>query len=249
MNSFRSCSLLFQACLAPLLFVFASASLAAEQSPSHQWEKEIEAFEIADRKSPPPQDAILFIGSSHIRRWTTLERDFPNHMIINRGFGGLQIADATYFADRIIIPCKPRMIVLAAGSNDLNAGKTPEQVAADFEAFVAKIRAALPDTRIAFMSINPAPARADQIHKQRETNQLIKKHTATGNNLDYINVFDVFLGPDGQPREDLFVTDRLHNNAAGYEIRAEITRVHLGPATKRGAAGGKSASPQPTGKK
>lgn len=249
MNFLRCRSLLFRAGFVPLLFVFASASLAAEQSPSQRWEKEIEAFEIADRKSPPPQDAILFIGSSHVRRWNTLERDFPNHTIINRGFGGLQIADATYFADRIIIPCKPRLIVLAAGSNDLNAGKPPEQVAADFEAFVDKIRAALPDTRIAFMSINPAPARADQINKQRQANQLIKKYTATGNNLDYINIFDVFLGPDGQPREDLFVTDRLHNNAAGYEIRAEITRLHLGPATKPGAAKGKPASPQLTGKK
>lgn len=248
MNYFRSRSLLFRACFAPLLLVFVSASLAAEQSPSQRWEKEIEAFEIADRKNPPPQDAILFIGSSNIRRWNTLERDFPNHTIIYRGFGGLQIADATYFADRIIIPCKPRLIVLAAGSNDLNAGKPPEQVAADFEAFVAKIRAALPDTRIAFMSINPAPARADQLNKQQQANQLIKKYTATGNNLDYINIFDAFLGPDGQPREDLFVTDRLHNNAAGYEIRAEITRLHLGPATKPGAVKGKSASSQSTRK-
>lgn len=249
MSLLRCRSLLFGAGVAPLLFLSASASLAAEHSPSQRWEKEIEAFEIADRKSPPPQDAILFIGSSHIRRWNTLERDFPNHTIINRGFGGLQIADATHFADRIIIPCKPRLIVLAAGSNDLNAGKTPEQIAADFEAFVTKIRAALPDTRIVFMSINPSPARADQLAKQRQTNQLIKKYTATGNNLDYINIFDVFLGPDGQPREDLFTTDRLHNNAAGYEIRAEITRLHLGPATKPGAAKGKSASSQTTGKK
>ena len=45
-----------------------------------------------------------------------------------------------------------------------------------------------------------------------------------------------------------FLEKGAHNNAAGYEIRAEITRLHLGPATKPGAAKGKPASPQLTGK-
>ena len=73
-------------------------------------------------------------------------------------------------------------------------------------------------------------------------------NVATGNNLDYINIFDAFLGPDGQPREDLFVADRLHHNAAGYEVRVEITRLHLGTPAKSDAAKGKSGSPRPAGK-
>jgi len=248
MGTFRCHSPFFRATLALLLLVCAPTLFAAEKPPSQRWEKEIEAFETADRKNPPPQDAILFVGSSSIRRWKTLARDFSNHTIINRGFGGSQIADATRYADRIIIPCKPRLIVLGAGSNDINAGKSPEQVAADFEAFVAKVRAALPDTRIAFMSINPAPVRAAQLEKQRKANQLIKQYVAAGNNLDYINIFNAFLGPDGQPREDLFVADRLHHNAAGYDVRVKITRPHLGAPAKSDAARGKSGSPRPAGK-
>lgn len=230
--------------LAVLLWVCAPAPFAADLPPRPRWEKEIEAFEIADKKTPPPPDAVLFIGSSSIRLWKTLARDFPNHKVINRGFGGSQIADATHYADRIIIPYKPRLIVLGAGSNDLNAGKSPEEVAADFDAFVEKIRAALPDTRIAFISISPAPARAAQMEKQRKANQLIKARVAGGNNLDYINIYDALLGPDGQPREDLCVADRLHPNAAGYDIRAQIMRLHLGPPTKPRAAG-KAESPAP----
>ena len=84
-------------------------------------------------------------------------QDYPDYKVINRGFGGSQIADSVYYADRIIIPYKPRLIVLQAGTNDINAGKSPEQVLADFKAFVEKVRAKLPDTRIAFLSINPAP--------------------------------------------------------------------------------------------
>lgn len=218
--------------LALLLFVCAPALFAADPTPALKWEKAIQAFEAADRMNPPPQDAILFIGSSSIRLWKTMAKDFPQHKVINRGFGGSQIADATTYADRIIAPYKPRLIVLGAGGNDIHAGKTAEQVAADFRAFVEKVRELLPDVRIAFFSINPAPARAAEVENVRRANQLIKAYIAYGKNLDYINIFDAFLGPDGQPREDLFVADRLHPNAAGYDIRAELTRVHLGPPMK-----------------
>jgi lysophospholipase L1-like esterase len=232
MNDLVCRSLPFQTVLLSLLLAGAPALPAADKPPGQRWEKEIEAFEAADKITPPPQDAILFVGSSSIRLWKTLAKDFPSHQIINRGFGGSQIADATRYADRIIIPCKPRLIVVGAGGNDLHAGKTPEQVADDFKAFVEKIRAALPDTRIAFYAISPAPVRAAEMEKQRRANKLIKDYIAFGNNLDYINIFDAFLGPDGQPREDLFVADRLHPNADGYKIRVEITRLHLGPPTK-----------------
>jgi lysophospholipase L1-like esterase len=131
------------------------------------------------------------------------------------------------FIDRIVIPYRPRLIVLQAGGNDINAGKPPERVLADFKAFVAKVRAELPETRIAFVSLNPAPVRREQAERQKAANQLIKDEILAGKNLDYIELWDQFLGPDGEPREDLFVEDRLHNNAAGYKIRAEVVRPHL----------------------
>ena len=232
MSNFRCRPLSVRVGLASLLLVCAPALFAADQAPGQRWEKEIQAFEAADQKNPPPHDAILFIGSSSIRLWKTLARDFPKHEIINRGFGGSQIADATLYADRIVIPYKPRLIVLGAGGNDLHAGKSPEQVAEDFKAFVEKVRDALPDGRIAFFAISPSPVRAADMEKQRRANQLIKDYIAYGKNLDYINIFDAFLGSDGQPREDLFVADRLHPNAAGYDIRVQLTRLHLGPPTK-----------------
>lgn len=199
----------------------------AAKSPHARWEKDIAAFEAADKKSPPPQGAVLFIGSSTIRLWTTLTTDFPDVKTINRGFGGSELADSVYYADRIVIPYKPRLIVLFAGTNDINAGVKPEKVADDFKAFVEKVRAALPDTRIAYLSISPAPIRWGQADQQKEANRLIKQYIDAGKNLDYIDEWDQFLGPDGKPREDLYRPDRLHSNAAGYKLRAEIVRPHL----------------------
>jgi hypothetical protein len=214
----------------PALFVLLSVApwlWAADSSPSLKFEKEIKAYEASDQKNPPPSGAILFTGSSSIRRWTSLAQDFPEHQVINRGFGGCQLADVVYYADRIVIPYQPKLIVVGAGGNDINAGKTPQQVLADFQTLVDKVRAQLPETRIAFLSINPSPARWSQAAQQREANKLVKDYVAKGQNLDYIELFDAFLGPDGKPREELYVADRLHQNAEGYKVRTLIVRPHL----------------------
>jgi hypothetical protein len=137
------------------------ATQPASTSPTGpaRWEKEIAAYEAADRANPPARDGIVFTGSSTIRRWTTLAADFPDLNVLNRGFGGCQIEDCTYFADRIIFPYEPRMIVLRAGGNDIHAGKSAEQVFADWKAFVAKVRSKMPDVPIV-LSASPPPRRA-----------------------------------------------------------------------------------------
>ena len=108
-------------------------SRADEPTPDRfaKWEKEIAAFEASDREQPPKKGGIVFIGSSSIRLWKTLAEDFPRHNVLNRGFGGSEVEDSVHFADRIVIPYAPRMIVLYAGGNDINAGKSPDRVSAD----------------------------------------------------------------------------------------------------------------------
>src|SRR5581483_5501904 len=99
---------------------------------SDRWESEIQAFERQDAKRRPPENAILFVGSSSVRLWK-LKESFPNLDVINRGFGGSELADTVHFAERIVIPYRPRLVVLYAGDNDLAAGKKPKQVLADFK--------------------------------------------------------------------------------------------------------------------
>lgn len=216
----------------PHLVVFAALTslLWSETKPAHpsqKWEKAITAFEEADKKAPPPHGAVLFTGASGIARWTTLKEDFPEFQVINRGFGGSQIEDATYYADRIVIPYKPKTIVFQSGGNDLNAGKSPEQVAKDFEAFVAKVRAALPDVRILYIEQGPSSKRWEQRDQQQRLNQLVKEFIAKGRNLVFVPVWQDFIGSDGKPNDALYVDDKLHNNAAGYKIRTRIVKSFL----------------------
>lgn len=212
-----------------LLWLFCAAAIMARaaEPAANPFEADIRAFEAADATNPPPQNPVLFLGSSSIRLWTTLAKDFPEYQTINRGFGGSQIVDSIRYADRIVIPAAPRQIVFYAGGNDINAGKSGEEVAADFQRFVAKIHGALPRTRIAYISIAPNPARWSQVDRVRRANELIQEFTRKDPRLSFINVFPAMLGADGKPRPELFVEDQLHMNPVGYKLWREIVGKHL----------------------
>ena len=206
----------------------ASRSLTpATQPTSPNWEKEIAAFEAADKTNPPPPNAILFIGSSSIRLWDSVAADFPDHKVINRGFGGSQIIDSAHYAARIVMPYRPRMIVFYAGGNDINAGKPPEEVFADYKLFVSLVHRDLPRTRIAYISSAPNPLRWEQVEKVKRLNSMIKDFGARDKRLVYIDVFPHMLGPDGKPKPDIFRPDRLHMNAKGYAIWKLIVAPYL----------------------
>jgi lysophospholipase L1-like esterase len=217
--------------LALFVLAFIPLTRADDKAPpkAHdyaKWEKEIAAFEEADAKKVPPKNAIVFVGSSSIRMWKTLAEDFPKHQVINRGFGGSEIVDSTYFADRIVLPYAPRMIVFYAGGNDINAGKAPDVVVADFKAFVAKVREKLPKTEIAFISIAGNPARWAQVEKVKAVNSAVAAWIKDQPHMKYIDVFPKMLGEDGQPK-DIFIADKLHMNADGYKIWVEVVRPFL----------------------
>ncbi|MGH7944703.1 MAG: SGNH/GDSL hydrolase family protein [Opitutaceae bacterium] len=183
-----------------------------------RWAATIDKFTQADATNPPPRNAIVFIGSSSIVKWTSLTQDFPDAKVINRGFGGSQLADSVHYVDRIVIPYQPRTVVLYAGDNDLNAGKTPENVLADFKEFAAKIHAKLPQTRIVYIAVKPSPSRWKLKDKVVRTNSLIAAECARDKRLAFADIYTPMLSANGEPRPELFVKDMLHMNEAGYAV-------------------------------
>ena len=135
--------------------------------------------------------------------------------------------DSTHFADRLIFPHKPKMILLRAGGNDLWAGKSPKEVFADFTNFVATVHAELPKTEIVFISLSPSVARWSQAKKEKALNQMIDKFIRDKKRLKYIETYDMVLGADGKPRAELFLKDKLHFNSEGYKLLADRVRPHL----------------------
>jgi lysophospholipase L1-like esterase len=199
-------------------------SLATHKST--QWEKEITGLEAQLRTNPPPKDCIVFVGSSSIRLWKTLAADFPGYPVVNCGFGGSQLADSVRFADRIVTPLQPRQVVIYAGGNDINAGKLPDVVFGDFVALATQLHNALPKARLAYISSAPNPKRWEQVEKVKRLNELVAAYCRK-HKMDFINVFPFMLGPDGLPKPDIFVQDRLHMNAKGYAIWQQVVLPYL----------------------
>ncbi len=182
-----------------------------------KWLADIKAFEASDATNPPPRGCIVFTGSSYIRKWTTLAADFPGLPVVNRGFGGCHLADVCAYADRIVIKYAPREVVIYAGGNDINSGMPPKLVFGDFVALMTKLRQALPQTKLVFISCPPSPKRWAETDKIKTVNSLIADY-CTHHDIQFINTFPLMLGADGLPRPDIYVDDRLHMNATGYAI-------------------------------
>lgn len=191
------------------------------------FEESIAAFAAADREQAPPTGGILFVGSSSIRLWNDLEKQFGPSIVLKRGFGGSKMSDCTRYLDRLVFPYKPRQVVVYAGDNDLAEGIPPQDILISFQKFVDGVQRELPTTRIAYISIKPSPARARLIPKIRETNQLIQQYTSENEKLDFIEVFTAMLDAEGRPRADLFRADALHLNEAGYTLWRRIIAQHV----------------------
>ena len=209
-------------CLA-LLFVPLYTSTHAQ---ADRWAKEMAAFEEQDKKEPAV-GGVVFVGSSSIRLWD-LAKSFPAVAALNRGFGGSAIPDSVAHADLLVIKHKPTTVVFYSGDNDIANGRTPQQVANDYKAFVTKIHAALPATRIAFIAIKPSIQRWALVDKVRAANALVRDYAGTDNRLGFIDVDGPMLGWDERPRTDLFVADGLHMTAKGYEVWTALGTAVLG---------------------
>lgn len=232
----RIAHLFFPPLIAALALAAGCASVAEPSAPiatavdpasSPEWADDMARFAAQDAATPPPRHPVVFTGSSSIRMWQTLAEDFPGMAALNRGFGGSQLRDVVHYADQVAIRYRPRMIVVYGGDNDIDAGRTPQQVLSDFRALVARIRRDLPEVPIAYLSIKPSPLRASQLDAQREANALVRTEAAKWPNVRFIDVATPMLDAQGQPQADLFLEDRLHMNSAGYALWRRIMAPHL----------------------
>jgi lysophospholipase L1-like esterase len=188
---------------------------------------DIAKFATTDRDHPPPKRPIIFVGSSSIRFWDTLQRDMAPLPVLNRGFGGARISHVVHFVDRIVIKYQPRAVVLYAGDNDLDAGKSPEDVQRDFIAFVSCVQAALPDVRIYYLSMKPSRMRWTNWPLYEQANAQISAACIHNPQLSYIDVASPLLASGQPPTRDLFRFDGMHLSAKGYAIWTGIIRLRL----------------------
>ena len=201
------------------------AALPATISP---WDAAFSDFAADDAAHPHPAGGVLFVGSSSIRLWNDLEHQFTNlPVVIKRGFGGSQLSDCVKNLSRLVLRYRPRTVLVYAGDNDLAAGIAPAEVLRRFTAFVDGVHAALPDTRIVYISIKPSPLRARLLPQIRTANALISDYAQREAKVDYADIFTPMLDPAGRPRPELFQADALHLNADGYALWKRVIASYV----------------------
>ena len=212
-----------------LLLMLASPLTFFTDITAQPFIREIEAFRRADSLSRPPENPILFIGSSSFTKWTSVSADFPGRRILNRAFGGSSLPHLIQYADDVIFKYNPRQILIYCGENDLTGGPqiTADSVLQRFERLMSLIRSRLPRVPIVFLSLKPSPSRQALLPVMREANRLIKARIRKMRHTRYLDVHNPMLNTDGSMKEDIYVSDRLHMNRKGYEIWMPLIRPIL----------------------
>jgi lysophospholipase L1-like esterase len=208
-----------------LLLVF--ASLHAQTAPPF-W-KDIVAFKKQDSAATPPAGAILLVGSSSFTKWTDVQSSFPGYPILNRGFGGSTLKDVIRYSYDIILPYRPKQVLIYCGENDLASADSisTDEVLRRVKTLFAVIRTNLPDAQISYVSIKPSPVRAAIQGKVIAANKMIRKFMRKQKNAAFIDIYGAMLDAEGHMREELYVGDRLHMKPAGYAIWQRILQPYL----------------------
>ena len=204
-----------------ILFFLALVILVIPASLAQPYAKEIADFKKQDSVSFPKSGQILFVGSSSFTLWKDVQQYFPQHPIINRGFGGSTLLDVTRYEADIIFPYKPKQIVIYCGENDIanDSTVTGAVVFERFKKLYDDIRLNLGKVPIVYVSMKPSPSRWHLRAKQTDGNERIRKFLRKKKRRAvFVDVWPGMLGADGKPREELYIADKLHMNAQGYII-------------------------------
>jgi lysophospholipase L1-like esterase len=201
----------------PVLFYSSSVGEIKNPDPE-RFSASFNKFSEQDLKNKRQGSGLtLFTGSSSIRRWDTLQMDFPHLHLLNRGFGGAHISDVLYFYDELFIRYKPTRVVFYCGENDLWSGKPVSQVMKDFLALWAKIEKDLPECSLLYLSCKPSPKRISKWNTYQALNLRIKNFCLRKGRLTYVDLSPTLLKPNFTFNPEQWDPDQLHVNQTGYQ--------------------------------
>lgn len=210
-----------------LFFIIQTGLAFPVFSQSRPYEKEVRELSEKYRQLPWQKGGIVFTGSSSIRLWKTLEKDFPRNLIINTGFGGSQTHHLLEFIDDLVIQYSPSKVFIYEGDNDIHAGKSSRQIIEEHFEIISKVKESLPDTKFYIISAKPSPSRWALKGAYLQLKEEMKQFCASQDQVTFIDVWTPMLDRTGNPNPKLFVEDNLHMNEKGYKIWRKAIKPHM----------------------
>ena len=215
--------------LKSFIFIALLFSLAAP-GMAQGFQADIDRWTAQDALDAPTPGAILFAGSSSIRRWEQLALDFADYKIIQRGFGGSRFDELNKYINDIVLPYHPSAIVVWEGTNDLAIGDDGNEVIADYKQFVDSVHAAQPNVEIFYIGIMPTMGRKANRPQEAISNKAIAAIASENPKLHYIDIPAAFfdnLHPYDDPAFTSKFVDSIHLNREGYQFWTSVIRPQI----------------------
>ena len=186
--------------------------------PKLPFAEEVEALQKKyDTLWDPAKETIVFAGSSSIKFWKDLETVFPEHHIVNSGFGGSKASDLLLHTDALILRYKPKQVFLYEGDNDVAGKENVKTIIGTTKKIIAQIKAEDATTAIVIIAAKPSIARWHLRRKYKKLNKHFKRLCNQDAALTYGNVWNIMLNK-GKVKNDIFIEDGLHMNKKGYQL-------------------------------
>ncbi|WP_077402507.1 GDSL-type esterase/lipase family protein [Cellulophaga omnivescoria] len=193
----------------------------------HRFYNEVQKLqEKYSSKRNSTQPSIVFTGSSSIKYWKTIQKDFPNKNIINTGFGGSTAEDLLFFTDDLILAYNPKQVFIYEGDNDIAGNRNCNLILTQLKQIITKIKSANTTTQIVLISVKPSIARWHLKKDYKKLNRKYKKIAKKDPNISYVDVWKPMLNGN-KVKTDIFTKDNLHMNAKGYQIWQSVITNYI----------------------
>lgn len=208
------------------LIVFFLIGFAVNAQNPLRFSKEVKLLEEKYSSYDSSKESIVFVGSSSIKYWTNIHKDFPNHQIINNGFGGSEASDLVYFTENLILKYSPKKVFIYEGDNDIQSGKKTKTILKDLKIIVNKIKENNRETEVILIAAKPSIARWKLKKSYHKLNRRMKKMAKKDVNLYFADIWTPML--DGKTvKKNIFVGDNLHMNTEGYKIWYNVLKNYV----------------------
>ena len=151
------------------------------------------------------------------------------YKIVRRAYGGAKYCDLAIHAPKLVDGLRFRAAMIFV-ANDITGGekdKSPEEIARLAMIVTDTVRKQQPHAPVFLIAITPSPSRFQHWPKIALANKALEKLASDEATIFFVPSQDKYLNSQGEPRPELFVKDRLHQNQDGYAIWSSILKNSL----------------------